>query len=211
MNLPYPVCQVNPILTAADKTHLEEFELLHQDKKIPLEKLMGLIERNIEIENWNGNKLREELLHAFPNNILDEREQEVQEELKISKNLRTSINTFEWREAVRAGMEILWKQKYIKKSYMEDSANKKEEDSLIFFLNEKTALFYTEPKENVIKTGFSLVEVEHPLLIRGKKIKYFVCFAPKGDSEDQSLLFQLNDYFEEDGVEQKLKNQLKNA
>ena len=43
MNLPYPVCQVNPILTDVDKAHLEEFELLPQDKKIPLEKLMGLI------------------------------------------------------------------------------------------------------------------------------------------------------------------------
>lgn len=209
MNLPYPVCQVNPILTDEDKTHLKEFELLPQDKKIPLEKLMGLIERNIDTENWNGNKLREELLHTFPNNILDEREQEAQGELKIPKNLRTSINAFEWREAVRAGMEILWKQKYIKKSYMEDSVNKKEEDSLIFFLNEKTALFYTEPKENVIKTGFSLVEVKHPLVVRKRKIKYFVCFAPKGDSEDQSLLFQLNDYFEEERIEQKLKTQEK--
>ncbi|MDU1910346.1 BglG family transcription antiterminator [Fusobacterium sp.] len=208
-NLPYPVCQVNPILTDADKIHLKEFGLQNQDKKIPLEKLMGLIERNIENENWNENKLREELLHTFPHNILDEREREVQEELQISKNLRTSICAFEWREAVRAGMEILWKQKYIKKSYMEDSVNKKEEDSLIFFLNEKTALFYTEPKENVIKIGFSLVEVRHPLLIRGKKIKYIVCFAPKGDAEDQSLLFQLNDYFEEEGIEQKLKKYFK--
>lgn len=206
MNLSYPVCQVNPILTDVDKTHLKEFELLPQDKKIPMEKLMGLIERNIDTENWNGNKLREELLHTFPNNILDEREQEAQEELKISKKLKTSVNAFGWREAVRVGMEILWKQKYIKKSYMEDSVNKNEEDSLIFFLNEKTALFYTEPKENVIKTGFSLVEVKHPLLVREKKIKYFVCFAPKGDYEDRSLLFQLNDYFEEDRVEQKLKN-----
>jgi len=206
MNLPYSVCQVNPILTDIDKAHLKEFELMPQDKKIPLEKLMGLIERNINIEDWNGNKLREELLHTFPNNILDEREQEAQEELQIPKNVRTSICTFEWREAVRAGMEILWKQKYIKKSYMEESVNKKEEESLIFFLNEKTALFYTEPKENVFKTGFSLIEVKHPLLVRKKKIKYFVCFAPKGDAEDRSLLFQLNDYFEEEGIEKKLKN-----
>ena len=63
------------------------------------------------------------MLHTFPNNILDEREQEAQEELQIPKNVRTSICTFEWREAVRAGMEILWKQKYIKISYMEESVN----------------------------------------------------------------------------------------
>lgn len=205
MKLPYPICRVSPILTDADRAHLEEFELPHQDKKIPLEKLMLLIERNIETSNWNENKLREELLRTFPNNILDERIQESKEEFKIPKALKSAVKVFDWKEAIKTGVEILWKQKYIKKSYMEDMINKKEEESLIFFLNDKAALFYTEPKENVIKTGFSVVQVAHPLILRGKKIEYFVCFAPKGEAGDQNLLFQLNDYFEAADFEKNLK------
>lgn len=205
-NLPYPICRVSPILTDADKAHLEEFELPHQDKKIPLDKLMSLLERNIGNVSWNENKVREELLHTFPNNISEEKEQEQKEEFVIPKALKTKVLAFDWKEAVKLGMEILWKQKYIKKSYMEESVNKKEEESLIFFLNEKTALFYTEPKENVLKTGFSFVAVQHPLTLRGKEIKYFVCFAPKGEAENQNLLFQLNDYFEKEDFEEKIKN-----
>lgn len=208
MNLAYPTCRVSPILTDVDRAHLEEFELAHQDKKIPLNKLMLLIGRNVECSNWNEAKLREELIRTFPNNILDERLQEAKKEFKIPKVLKTNVKVFDWKEAVRAGTEILWKQKYVKKAYMEDIINKKEEDSLLFFLNEKTALFYTEPKENVIKTGFSVVRVGHPLRLRGKKIEYFVCFAPKGESEDPSLLFQLNDYFEEEDFEGKWKEKL---
>lgn len=47
--------------------------------------------------------------------------------------------------------------------------NHLEEDGLMFLLNENSALFYTEPKENVYHTGFSIVHVETPLIIRGKK------------------------------------------
>lgn len=208
INLAYPICRVSPILTDVDKAHLEEFELAHQNKKIPLEKLMLLIRRNTEHSNWNEIKLREELLRTFPNNILDEKVQETKEEFEIPKALKVNAKVFDWKEAIKAGMEVLWKQKYIKKSYIEDIVNKKEEDSLIFFLNEKTVLFYTEPKENVIKTGFSVVHVGHPLRLRGKKVEYFVCFSPKGESEDQSLLFQLNDYFEEEDFERKWKENI---
>lgn len=196
LELSYPICRVSPILTDSDISRLEEFELPHQDKKIPLGRLMSVIERNVENQNTNFSKLREELLQQFPNSLLDEKDYEEKQSLVIKPYQVMNVDVFDWKEAIKVAGEILWEQKYIKKSYLEDILNRREEESLLFFLNEETALFYTEPKDNVKEVGFSVVEVTKALPVRDKKIKRFVCFAPKGDRRDQNLLFQLNDYFE---------------
>ncbi|MDK4490984.1 PTS sugar transporter subunit IIA, partial [Fusobacterium necrophorum] len=209
MNLKVPFCRVSPILTESDRKHLEEFELPPQDKHISLDALMNVIERNVEGQKCNTFKMREDLLQSFPNIVVDEKAQEIKENLVIQKYQITELDVFDWKEAVKAATEILWKHKYIKKAYMEDMLNHLEEDGLMFLLNENSALFYTEPKENVYHTGFSIVHVETPLIISGNKIEYFVCFAPKGDAEDQNLLFQLNDFFEEENFENTLKKMLR--
>ncbi len=209
MNLKLPFCRVSPILTESDRNHLEEFELPPQDKNISLDTLMNVIERNLEGQKWSHLKLKEDLLQSFPNIIVDEKSQERKESLLIQKYQMKELDVFDWKEAVKAAAEILWKHKDVKKAYMEDICNHLEEDALMFLLNENSALFYTEPKENVYHTGFSIVHVETPLLLKDKKIEYFVCFAPKGDAEDQNLLFQLNDFFEEENFENTLKSILR--
>src|SRR3712207_9280470 len=118
---------------------------------------MNVIERNLEGQKYNSLKLREDLLQSFSNIIIDVKSQEMKDNLVIQKYQIMELDVFDWKEAVKAATEILWKHKYIKKAYMEDMLNHLEEDGLMFLLNENSALFYTEPKENVYHTGFSIV------------------------------------------------------
>ena len=147
-------------------------------------------------EKWNEDKLKEELLYNFPVNITEENTSHMKTEFEIPEELKVEIDVFDSKEAIEAGANILKDKKYVTRAYVNDLINKEEEDLLYFFLNSETVLVYTEPKENVLKSGFSLVKLNKPLIFNNKKVENFICFAPKGDLKDQEMLFKLNDYFE---------------
>lgn len=189
-----PICKVNPILTENDIRELNKMKVPYQDKKISLEKLMKVIKKNaVEI---NEEKLKEELLYHFSSNIATEKTEKVMEEFKIFPELVVKYEDSELLEGIKLGTEVLLNNKYINKAYAEELNNTPLEELLYFFLNDNTILVYTDPKDNVLITGFSLVEIKKPLVFKDKKIKNIVCFAPKGDNQEQKILFELDDYFE---------------
>lgn len=195
-NSEYNICLVNPILSDADVRKLKKMKIPPQDKKIPINKLMNVIKRNLGDLKWNEDKLKEELLYNFPVNITEESTSHMKTEFEIPEELKVEIDVFDSKEAIEAGANILKDKKYVTRAYVNDLINKEEEELLYFFLNSETVLVYTEPKENVLKSGFSLVKLNKPLIFNNKKVENFICFAPKGDLKDQEMLFKLNDYFE---------------
>ena len=172
----------------------------YQDKKISLEKLMNVIKKNITGVEINETKLKEELLYNFSSNIATEKNEKLTEEFIIPQGLLAEVTNCTLQEGIKIGAELLLKEKCISKIYLEELVTKVNEELLYLFLNENTILVYADPKDNVLKTAFSLVKMKKSLIFKDKKVKNLVCFAPKGDTQDQKILFELNDYFEKSRV-----------
>lgn len=195
-----PICKVSPILTENDIRELNKMKIPYQDKKISLEKLMNVIKKNITGVEINETKLKEELLYNFSSNIATEKNEKLTEEFIIPQGLLAEVTNCTLQEGIKIGAELLLKEKCISKIYLEELVTKVNEELLYLFLNENTILVYADPKDNVLKTAFSLVKMKKSLIFKDKKVKNLVCFAPKGDTQDQKILFELNDYFEKSRV-----------
>lgn len=185
------ICVVSPILTDIDLKNLEKI-LPKQDKKIPLEKLVEVIRRNVGEKDWDEKKLKAELLYNFSLNI-SETDIESIELFTPPEDFVIDVEVFDIKDGIRCGANILLQHKYVNKQFIDEIIRKK--DELYFFLNDETVIFYTEPKGNVFQSGFSLVQVQD-LPFKDKRVKNLICLATRGDSEDQEIIFNLNDYFE---------------
>ncbi len=198
-----PICKVSPILTETDIRMLSKMKLPYQSKKISLDRLVSVIKRNVQ-GCLDETRLIEDLMDNFSGNITTEKLEKETEKFEIPKHLIKISNTKSLLEIIKLGNEILLNEKYISKGYLEEMMSTQVEDLLYFFLNDNTVLIYVDPKDNVLKTGFSIIKIKKALNFKDKKVKNFIFFAPKGDAKDQKVLFELNDYFEKS----KLKNKV---
>lgn len=192
-----PICKITPVLSSKDFKTLEKYQLSYRRKKIFLEDLMSVIENNVQEKSFNKEQLKEEIMYKFSTNIVSKEQRYIKNHFTIPEELRIEVDTFEWKEALKIGVQVLVDKEYVKKKYADSFNNKRDDEMLFFFLNEETVLFYTEPKDNILKSGFSLVVVNDSIVFKNKLIKNIICFSAKGNSEDRNLLFGLNDYFKD--------------
>lgn len=198
------VITVNPIMSEKDVLKLKNYGLSEKKTKIRLSELLKFI-KSISDEE----KLKEQLMTSFGENIYDDTEQAVNREksfenLLSKESIRLNINVNNLNELIEFTGQTMISAGLVKEDYTEELKNQIMQYGKYILIGEKTILPHGQLLKNVKKTGFSLITLKKGIDFLGSEIKIVICLASRNKDEHLQAVLELNGYMKKPDFESEL-------
>lgn len=198
------VITVNPIMSEKDVLKLKNYGLSEKKTKIRLSELLKFI-KNISDEE----KLKEQLMTSFGENIYDDTEQAVNREksfenLLSKESIRLNINVNNLNELIEFTGQTMISAGLVKEDYTEELKNQIMQYGKYILIGEKTILPHGQLLKNVKKTGFSLITLKKGIDFLGSEVKIVICLASRNKDEHLQAVLELNGYMKKPDFESEL-------
>lgn len=194
-----PIIKVNPIFTPDDMKKLKNYDFQKRSKKILLSDMLKIIEKRCEIKDreyligdlkelLNGNLVDDILIKKIT--IFDMLEKN---RIKIGEVVR------DWEEGIRKAGESLIKDGYIDSTYIDDIIECVKEFGSYMVLGKNTAFPHAINNGNVMKTGFSILNLRKAVLFPGDiAVKNIIVFSSVDSKEHLDGFLELMEYMDND-------------
>lgn len=180
--------KISPILTEEEVQILKSKGLKTNNKKIILSDLMKVIEENSVIKNKE--KLIAELLKTFSLRISNDLYED-EEEFQILKkdNIVYLDEEISDENAIKVGLDLL-KDEYVTDSYIENVMWIYRNNLKYIIRHNGIIIPHAKNKNNIKKSGISIVKLKNPILVNGteEKIDVIVTFAIKNELKIQDII-----------------------
>ena len=198
------VITVNPIMSEKDVLKLKNYGLSEKKTKIRLSELLKFI-KSISDEE----KLKEQLMTSFGENIYDDTEQAVNREksfenLLSKESIRLNINVNNLNELIEFTGQTMISAGLVKEDYTEELKNQIMQYGKYILIGEKTILPHGQLLKNVKKTGFSLITLKKGIDFLGSEVKIVICLASRNKDEHLQAVLELNRYMKKPDFESEL-------
>lgn len=198
------VITVNPIMSEKDVLKLKNYGLSEKKTKIRLSELLKFI-KSISDEE----KLKEQLMTSFGENIYDDTEQAVNREksfenLLSKESIRLNINVNNLNELIEFTGQTMISAGLVKEEYTEELKNQIMQYGKYILIGEKTILPHGQLLKNVKKTGFSLITLKKGIDFLGSEVKIVICLASRNKDEHLQAVLELNGYMKKPDFESEL-------
>ena len=198
------VITVNPIMNEKDVLKLKNYGLSEKKTKIRLSELLKFI-KSISDEE----KLKEQLMTSFGENIYDDTEQAVNREksfenLLSEESIRLNINVNNLNELIEFTGQTMISAGLVKEDYTEELKNQIMQYGKYILIGEKTILPHGQLLKNVKKTGFSLITLKKGIDFLGSEVKIVICLASRNKDEHLQAVLELNGYMKKPDFESEL-------
>ena len=198
------VITVNPIMSEKDVLKLKNYGLSEKKTKIRLSELLKFI-KSISDEE----KLKEQLMTSFGENIYDDTEQAVNREksfenLLSKESIRLNINVNNLNELIEFTGQTMISAGLVKEDYTEELKNQIMQYGKYILIGEKTILPHGQLLKNVKKTGFSLITLKKGIDFLGSEVKIVICLASRNKDEHLQAVLELNGYMKKPDFESEL-------
>lgn len=198
------VITVNPIISEKDVLKLKNYGLSEKKTKIRLSELLKFI-KSISDEE----KLKEQLMTSFGENIYDDTEQAVNREksfenLLSKESIRLNINVNNLNELIEFTGQTMISAGLVKEDYTEELKNQIKQYGKYILIGEKTILPHGQLLKNVKKTGFSLITLKKGIDFLGSEVKIVICLASRNKDEHLQAVLELNGYMKKPDFESEL-------
>ena len=198
------IITVNPIMSEKDVLKLKNYGLSEKKTKIRLSELLKFI-KSISDEE----KLKEQLMTSFGENIYDDTEQAVNREksfenLLSKESIRLNINVNNLNELIEFTGQTMISAGLVKEDYTEELKNQIMQYGKYILIGEKTILPHGQLLKNVKKTGFSLITLKKGIDFLGSEVKIVICLASRNKDEHLQAVLELNGYMKKPDFESEL-------
>lgn len=198
------VITVNPIMSEKDVLKLKNYGLSEKKTKIRLSELLKFI-KSISDEE----KLKEQLMTSFGENIYDDTEQAGNREksfenLLSKEGIRLNINVNNLNELIEFTGQTMISAGLVKEDYTEELKNQIMQYGKYILIGEKTILPHGQLLKNVKKTGFSLITLKKGIDFLGSEVKIVICLASRNKDEHLQAVLELNGYMKKPDFESEL-------
>jgi PRD domain protein len=198
------VITVNPIMNEKDVLKLKNYGLSEKKTKIRLSELLKFI-KSISDEE----KLKEQLMTSFGENIYDDTEQAGNREksfenLLSKESIRLNINVNNLNELIEFTGQTMISAGLVKEDYTEELKNQIKQYGKYILIGEKTILPHGQLLKNVKKTGFSLITLKKGIDFLGSEVKIVICLASRNKDEHLQAVLELNGYMKKPDFESEL-------
>lgn len=198
------VIAVNPIMSEKDVLKLKNYGLSEKKTKIRLSELLKFI-KSISDEE----KLKEQLMTSFGENIYDDTEQAGNREksfenLLSKESIRLNINVNNLNELIEFTGQTMISAGLVKEDYTEELKNQIMQYGKYILIGEKTILPHGQLLKNVKKTGFSLITLKKGIDFLGSEVKIVICLASRNKDEHLQAVLELNGYMKKPDFESEL-------
>ena len=198
------VITVNPIMSEKDVLKLKNYGFSEKKTKIRLSELLKFI-KSISDEE----KLKEQLMTSFGENIYDDTEQAVNREksfenLLSKESIRLNINVNNLNELIEFTGQTMISAGLVKEDYTEELKNQIMQYGKYILIGEKTILPHGQLLKNVKKTGFSLITLKKGIDFLGSEVKIVICLASRNKDEHLQAVLELNGYMKKPDFESEL-------
>lgn len=178
-----PVVEVNTILSNDDKINLGKAGLQEQQRKIKLNKLLKIIEKNTLITD--GITLKKELKEFIGDLLIDDTNKNI---LSLSELLKNNIilqsEARDWKEAINEIGEMLIDEGACDETYVSSMIKKIEEYGSYMVTNKKIAIPHSKNENNVFKTSMGLLIPKNEILFPGNLPVKIILIFTSSDGEE---------------------------
>jgi mannitol/fructose-specific phosphotransferase system IIA component (Ntr-type) len=156
----------------------------------------------------NEKKLVDGFKEIFDDRLIDDISKEkldIIDLLKV-KNIAMNKHVSSWEEAIKISGELLLKNGYIKESYIISMIDIVKEYGAYIVISEGVALPHARNKDNVLKTGMSLLSLREPVIFPGdKKVDILISVSSVDNKEHLDSLVDLMELITEYDFKEKIK------
>ncbi|HAM80075.1 BglG family transcription antiterminator [Ornithinibacillus bavariensis] len=191
-----PVFVVNPVLNNEDKEQLLKrvnslFENSSKQQIYSVDTVMDIVGRYAKIEDSEA--LSKELRRYFysPKNTETEMMKPNLSELLPEERISFKKQISSWEEAVRYASMPLLKEGFINENYIEKMIQNIIKLGPYVVISDNFTLPHANPEDGVLKTGMSMLLLENPVDMLGKKVSAFVILASRDNEQHLRALQQL--------------------
>ncbi|MFW5794882.1 MAG: PTS sugar transporter subunit IIA [Bacillota bacterium] len=127
-----------------------------------------------------------------------------------TKNIALKVSASDWIEAIKLAGKLLYKNKYIKKRYIDDMISAVKELGPYIVLAPGIAFAHSRPDSGVIKTGISMITLKKPVKFGNKDndpVNIVFAIAAKDNSSHVNMLKKLSSFLDSDQNIDFLKNE----
>lgn len=200
------IIKVNSILSKEDILTLDNYPLPRDNKKIVFSQLIKVLEDNSNIKV--DDKLLKSLKEFLDTKLIDDicNKKNTIFDLLNENRIILDGKAKNWEDAIREAGELLLKDKFIEKDYIEDMIKiVKEFGSYILFVP-KVIFPHAKENFNVNKTGFSIVLYKDGIkFLEGNKINLVICFSSKNNRDHLDTLAEIIEKLEDKNILEILK------
>lgn len=199
--------QVAPVLSEKDFDKLNPLLLPKQQNRMFLSSLMNVVKEQCFIKDEKF--LEEQLLHRFPNQIINDVDHQSSSLLHILplQNIAYKPNIHTWEEAVELGGKLLEANQSCTKDYTERLLASFENYGDYMIIADGVAIPHARNDNNVMQTGMSLIILDTPVVFHdNKQLSIFFSFCSKDNVEHIDALVAIANLIKESNFRQELKN-----
>jgi mannitol/fructose-specific phosphotransferase system IIA component (Ntr-type)/uncharacterized protein involved in tolerance to divalent cations len=201
-----PIIKVNTFLKKEDIVNLLNHGIKNKKINIEVDEIIKIIEECTDIKD---KKLLKEKLVNYTSKKEKIENQVVSKkllELLPLKNIKLNLELKSWKEVIEKSGELLLKNQYINKKYIEEMKNKIIELGTYMVIDNKILLPHDEMKTNVLKTGISYIQLKNEVeFLGGLPIKHIFALCTLNSEEHIKGLLELKELLEEKDLRIKLE------
>ncbi|SDM29323.1 BglG family transcription antiterminator [Sediminibacillus halophilus] len=198
-----PVCLVNPLLDNHDKENLlKQVNALFTDNNgyqpYSVDTLMDIVKRYAEVREVGQlqQELRKYLYH--PSVTSEAKLKPALTELVNGDHILFAANVESWQQAVELAASPLLEKGYITEGYVESMVANIEKQGPYVVISPLIAMPHGRAEDGVNQLGISLLHLQEPVEMLGKKVRIFMVLAPENNEKHLKALAQLTNMFSHD-------------
>lgn len=192
-----PIIRVNAFLKKEDIIKLLSYGIKNKKIEIEVEEILEVIENYIDIKD-RGTIKKKLLEYSSEKEKINSLVSKSLLELLPLKNIRLDVKVDSWQEAIEEAGEILLKNSYIDKEYIEEMKNKIVDLGTYMLIDEKVLLPHGDMERNVFKTGLSYVQLAEDIIFPGGlPVKHIFALCTMNSEEHIKGLLELKQLLEE--------------
>ena len=208
-NYGIPVIKISPLLKKEDIEEIEKYNILKNDNKISLTKLMDIIGENINLNTGEKENLIAGIRKNFSHKIIDDSEIKAENfNNLINENNITIIDKLDsWSDAIRVSGELLIKQNNVTENYIQEMQELVARFGSYIVVADGIAIPHGAIGKNVIKDGAALLILKEAVKFDdGEMVNIFIPFATRGKKLHSKLLNEIFDIIKRKELKDKLLN-----
>ena len=206
-NYGIPVIKISPLLKKEDIEEIEKYNILKNDNKISLAKLMNVIEKNINLNTKDKEDLIAGIRENFSHKIIDDSEIKPENfnNLINENNIEILDRLESWSDAIKVSGELLIKQNYVTKDYIQEMKELVEKFGSYIVVADGIAIPHGSIGKNVIKDGAALLVLKEAVKFDdGEMVNIFIPFATRGKKFHSKLLNEIFDIIKRKNLKDKI-------
>ena len=173
-----------------------KYNILKNDNKISLTKLINVIEGNINLNIKDKENLIAGIRENFSHKIIDDFEIKPENfnNLINENNIKILDRLENWSEAIKVSGELLIKQNYVTKDYIQEMKELVEKFGSYIVVADGIAIPHGSIGKNVVKDGAALLILKEAVRFDdGEMVNIFIPFATRGKKLHSKLLNEIFD------------------